>query len=86
MSGDRFLFRQWHRKFTTAFGQLGGSHEELEHRLVKEIDLGKEMQKVVAGPRADYGDVFARVSGNGWNMLMGKAEIEACDKIDIVPK
>ena len=58
VNGDKSLFRQWHQKFTTALRQVGGAHEEIVHRLVKEIDLGKEMEKVVTGLRTYYGDEF----------------------------
>ena len=54
VSGDKSLFRQWHQKFTTAFGQFGGVHEEIVHRLVKESDLGREMEKAVTGLRGGY--------------------------------
>ena len=43
VNGDKALFRQWHQKFTTALGQVPGNHEEIIQRMVKEIDLGKEL-------------------------------------------
>ena len=46
VNGDKSLFRQWHQKFTTALGQVTGVHEEIVQRMVKEIDLGKELEKV----------------------------------------
>ncbi len=36
--------------------------------MVKEIDLGKEMDKVVPGVRVDCGDEFEEVSGDGWDL------------------
>ena len=86
VNGDKSLFRQWHQKFTTALGQVAGAHEEIVHRLVKEIDLGKEMEKVVTGLRGEYGDEFDKVSGDVWNILIDKAEMEAYGKIKMVPK
>ena len=86
VSGDKSFFRQWHQKFTTALGQIEGAHEEIVHRLVKEIDLGKEMEKVVTGLRGEFGDEFDKVSGDVWNILIDKAEAEAYDKIKMVPK
>ena len=86
VNGDKWLFRQRHQKFTTALGQIEGSHEEIVHRLVREIDLGKEMEKVVTGLRADYGDEFEKASGDVWNILIDKAEMEAYDNIQMVPK
>ncbi len=62
VSGDRPLFRQWHQKFTITLGQVGGLHEEISHRLVKQSDLGKEMEKVVTGLKADCRDEFQRAS------------------------
>ncbi len=44
------------------------------------------MEKVATGPRADYGDEFEKVSGDVWNVLVYKAEMEAYDKIQMVPK
>ncbi len=45
VNGDKSLFRNWHQKFTTSLGQVAGAHEEIVHRLVKELDLGREMAK-----------------------------------------
>ncbi len=53
---------------------------------MKDIDLGREMEKVVAGRRGEYGDEFDKVSGDIWNILIDKAEAEAHDKIQMVPK
>ncbi len=64
VSGDKSLFRQWRQKFTTALGQIGDAHEEIVRRLVKEIDLGKDMGKVVTGLRGEYGDEFDKVLGD----------------------
>ena len=86
VNGDKSLFRQWHQKFTTALGQVGGARVEIVHRLVKEIDLGREMEKVVTGLKGEYGDEFDKVSGDVWNILIDKAEMEAYDKIKMVPK
>ncbi len=64
INGDKSLFRQWHQKFTTARGQVGVAYQEIVHRLVKEVDFGKTMEKVFAGHRADYGYVFETASGH----------------------
>ena len=29
VNGDKSIFRQWHQKFTTALGEIGGAHEEI---------------------------------------------------------
>ena len=54
VNGDKSLFRQWHQKFTTALGQVPGAHEEIIQRMVKEIDLGKELEKVVTTLKDEY--------------------------------
>ncbi len=56
VNGAKSVLRQWHLKFTTALGQIRNSYEEIAHRLVKEIDLGKEMDKITTGLRVDYGE------------------------------
>ena len=86
VNGDKSMFRQWRQKFTTALGQVVESHEEIVHRLVKEIDLSREMEKIVTGLRTEYGEEFERASGDVWNILIDKAEMEAYDKIKMVPK
>ena len=53
--------------------------------MVKEIDLGKELGKVVATLKDEY-EEFEKVSGDVWNVLIDKAEAEAYDKIKMVPK
>ncbi len=85
MNGDKALFRQWHQKFTTALGLVFGNHEEIIQRMVKEIDLGKELEKVVTTLRDEFED-FSKVSGDVWNILIDKAEAAAYDKIKMVPK
>ena len=44
VNGDKSLFRQWHQKFTTALGQVSSGHEEIVQRMVKEIDLGSDLE------------------------------------------
>ncbi len=61
-------------------------HEEIVHRLAKEIDLGEDLEKVVTGLREEFGDMFNKVSGYVWNILIDKAETEAYDKIKMVPE
>ena len=55
VNGDRSLFRQWHQRFDTPFGQVEGSHEEIIQHLVKETDWGTEFDKVVEELRIIYG-------------------------------
>ncbi len=65
VNGDKSpLFRQWHQKFATAFGQVRGVREEIVHRLVKEIYFAKELEKVVKGLRGKFVDEFNKGSGD----------------------
>ncbi len=80
VSGYRTLFRQWHQTSTTALGQVRSSYEAIVHRLGKDIDYGKEMEKIVTGLRADYGEEFDMASGDVSNVLIDNAESLAYDK------
>ena len=53
--GDKSLFRQWHQRFITALGQYDHVHEEIVQHLVKETDLGKELDKLVEELSATHG-------------------------------
>ncbi len=44
------------------------------------------MEKVATGLRGEYGDEFEKVSGHAWNMSIDKGELEAYDKIKMVPE
>ena len=52
VNGDKSLFRQWHQRFVTALGQYDQVREEIVQHLVKETDLGKELDIVVEELRA----------------------------------
>ncbi len=54
--------------------------------LVKETDLGKELDKVAEELRAAYRGECVRVSGDVWNISLDKVENEAYDKIKMVHK
>ncbi len=54
--------------------------------MVKDIELCKEMEKVVTELRGEFGDEFDKVSAGVWNSLIGKAEAEAYDNIKMLPK
>ncbi len=60
--GDDSLFRQWHRRFVAALGQVEGVHQEIVQQPAKETDFGKELKKVVENLRITYGEEFKRVS------------------------
>ncbi len=53
--------------------------------MVKEVDLGKDMETIVIG-RDDYGAVFQETSSNMCKVFIDKAEAEAYDKIKTVPQ
>ena len=86
VSGDKSLFCQWNQRFIAALGQVEGAHEEIIQQLVRETDLGRELDKVVENLRGHCGEEIRRVSGDVWNILLDKAENEAYDKIKIVHK
>ncbi len=44
------------------------------------------MEKVVTGLRGEYGDESDNVSGDVRSILIDRAEAEAYDKINMVPK
>ncbi len=90
VNGDKSLFRQRHRRFITALGQVEGAHEEIIQQLVMETDLGREFDKVVGNLRGHYGEEFRRVSEDAWSILSSilsdKAENGAYDEIKMIPK
>ncbi len=57
VSGDKSLFRRWHRKFMTTLGQ----YDQYDQHLVKDADLGKNLNKVVEDLKLTYGGAFGRV-------------------------
>ncbi len=70
--------------FVIALGQCDQAHEGIIQHLVKETDFGKVFGKVVGELKTMYGGEFVRVSGDGWNVLLDKAEKEAYDNIKMV--
>ena len=64
VNDDKFLFRQWHRMFITALGQVEGAHEEIIQLLARETDTGRELDKVVENLQSHYGEEFNNVSGD----------------------
>ena len=47
VNGDTSVFRQRHQRFITALGRDDQVHEEIVQLMVKEIDLGKQTEKIV---------------------------------------
>ncbi len=64
VSGDKSLIRQWHQRFVTALGHYDQVREKIVQHLVKETDLGKDLDKVVEELKTMYGGDFTRVLGN----------------------
>ncbi len=54
--------------------------------LVREMDLGKKVDKITEKLKEPHREVYRIVSGDVWNILMDKAENEAYDKIKMVHK
>ena len=84
VNGDKALFRQWHQKFVTAMGQVKEVYEEIIHNMVKEIDLGKDLEGTLRKLAEVYGEVWFDVSGDVYKVLIDKSEAEAYDKIKMV--
>jgi hypothetical protein len=84
VNGDKALFRQWHQKFVTAMGQVKEVYEEIIHNMVKEIDLGKDLESTLKKLAEVYGEVWFDVSGDVYKVLIDKSEAEAYDKIKMV--
>jgi hypothetical protein len=79
-SGEKGLFRQWHQKFTTAFGQV------LVHKLAREIDLGKDRKTVLIALGTEYGATLGEASPDVWKVLIDRAEAEAYKKVKTIPQ
>ena len=54
--------------------------------MVRAIDLGKELDKIITAVKGDYGDALRDASGDKLHVLIDKAEMEACDKIKTIPQ
>jgi hypothetical protein len=65
VNGDRSLLMQWHKKFTTALGQVTGENEEISQRLIRWIDVGNELEKVVTAVRWGVRSCAAPVINKG---------------------
>jgi hypothetical protein len=90
VSGDKALFKQGHRKFTTVIGQVRSSYEEIVRGHRVPLGQGSRPRQRDGEDRdrtgADHGEEFEKTSGDAWNILIDKAEMEANDKIKMVPK
>ena len=73
-------------KVITAAGQVKKEYEENVQRMVREIDLGKDMGAVLENLSSHYGGVFVDASGDVWKVLIDKAEAEAYEKIKALPQ
>ena len=64
VSGDKSWFRQWHLKFITALGQVRSEYEEIVQRMVKDIDLGKDLGVTLENLSFDNPELYRSVSGD----------------------
>ena len=78
------MFRQWHQQFLSAIGQVNPRYEELLSIMIKEIDLGRDLEKIVEDGENTAGDVWRSAAGDVYKVLIDKAEEEAYDKIKMV--
>jgi hypothetical protein len=62
-------------------GQVKEVYEEIIHNMVKEIDLGKDLESTLKKLSEVYGEVWFDVSGDVYKVLIDKSEAEAYDKI-----
>ncbi len=81
VNGDKSLFRRWRQRLITALGKYDHVHEEIAQHVVKEMDFGKDLDKIAEDLRITYGREFVRISGDVWNVLPDKAKNDPCDKI-----
>ncbi len=65
---------------------VGARGDHLRYKLVKEIDFGKELDKIISGLTGDHGSIFTEGPGYLWNVLIDKAEMEAYNKIQMIAK
>ncbi len=63
VSGGKGLFRQWHQKFTAALGQVKAECEDIVHKLARELDLGKEIETVLAATTEQLLEKHLRIFG-----------------------
>ncbi len=51
VGGDKSLFWQWQQKFTADSGQVKREYDELVRKSGRDIDMGKEQDKVITAMR-----------------------------------
>ncbi len=62
VNGNRTIFRQWHRKFTTTLGQVDGGYEDNIYRTAREMNFGKGMDKIMVMLGSDPGPAVRAAS------------------------
>ncbi len=63
---------------------MNAIHEEIVHRTVQEINLGKDEENIVISLQSDYGSACQETSSDNWKMPVDKTEAEAYVKIKII--
>ena len=86
VNGDKSWFRQWHLKFVTAIGQVRSECEELVQKLIKEIDLGRDLGVALENTSLGQPETHAEAAKDPWKVPIDKAEAEACEKIKSLPQ
>ena len=81
VSSDKSIFRQWHQKFMSAIGQVNGRYSIMIEEMVKLIDLGKSIDKVLDEMDYKYAGDWNSMSEEMYKVLIDKADGEAYDKI-----
>ncbi len=55
VSGDARVSQQRHHKLAAALGSMRGNYDEIVYKLVREIDLGKELGKIITALSTEMG-------------------------------
>ncbi len=79
--GSKSRIRQWHHKSAVVLELVTREHKEIIHKLVRNIDLGKKLDKILTALRGECGGVSTEASGDIWNVLGDKRKVEAHDMI-----
>ena len=80
MAGDKSSFRQWHVKLVSAMSQVKNEYSIMLEDLVKNIDLGKPLDKVLDDLYVKYGTFWDEVSDVMYKVLIDKVEGETYEK------
>jgi hypothetical protein len=74
MSGDKGSFRQWHQKVLSAVGQVEAGYERLLQELAQEVDLGRNVDKILEEMEAKHSDFYLKTSNDMRKLLIDKVD------------